>query len=72
MLGMGKTVDGDFLSSEDVELLFTIGRYLAIALDNSHLYSSLEQKAVQIERLKDFSENIEVELAQCRRAGGRS
>src|ERR1019366_5214664 len=29
-----------------------------IALDNAQLYSSLEQKAVQIERLKDFSENI--------------
>ena len=58
VLGVGKTVDGDFLSSEDVELLFTIAGYLAIALDNANLYSSLEQKAVQIERLKDFSENI--------------
>ena len=58
VLGLGKTVDGDFLSSEDVELLFTIAGYVAIALDNAQLYSSLEQKAVQIERLKDFSENI--------------
>jgi len=58
VLGVGKTVDGDFLSSEDVELLFTIAGYLAIALDNANLYNSLEQKAVQIERLKDFSENI--------------
>jgi len=58
VLGLGKTVDGDFLSSEDVELLHTIAGYLAIALDNAQLYSSLEQKAGQIERLKDFSENI--------------
>ncbi|HTB92736.1 MAG TPA: PAS domain-containing protein, partial [Candidatus Sulfotelmatobacter sp.] len=58
VLGLGKTVDGDFLSSEDVELLFTIASYVAIALDNAQLYSSLEQKAIQIERLKDFSENI--------------
>jgi two-component system NtrC family sensor kinase len=58
VLGLGKTVDGDFLSSEDVELLRTIAGYLAIALDNAQLYSSLEQKAAQIERLKDFSENI--------------
>ncbi len=58
VLGLGKTVDGDFLSSDDVELLFTIAGYVAIALDNAHLYSSLEQKAAQIERLKDFSENI--------------
>ncbi len=58
VLGLGKTVDGDFLSSDDVELLFTIAAYVAIALDNAQLYSSLEQKAVQVERLKDFSENI--------------
>src|ERR1700733_2451351 len=58
VLGLGKTVDGDFLSSDDVELLFTIASYVAIALDNAQLYSSLEQKAIQIERLKDFSENI--------------
>ena len=58
ILGLGKTVDGDFLSSEDVELLFTIAGYVAIALDNAQLYSSLEQKALEIERLKDFSENI--------------
>ena len=58
VLGLGKTVDGDFLTTEDVELLFTIAGYVAIALDNAQLYSSLEQKAQQIERLKDFSENI--------------
>jgi len=58
VLGLGKTVDGDFLSSDDVELLFTIASYVAIALDNAQLYSSLEQKAAQVERLKDFSENI--------------
>ena len=58
VLGLGKTVDGDFLSSDDVELVETIAGYVAIALDNSQLYSSLEQKAVEIARLKDFSENI--------------
>jgi two-component system NtrC family sensor kinase len=58
IVGIGKTVHGDFLSSEDVELLFTLAGYVAIALDNARLYSSLENKALQIERLKDFSENI--------------
>jgi two-component system, NtrC family, sensor kinase len=58
ILGVGRTIDGDFLTSEDVELLFTIAGYLAVALDNAQLYSSLEQKAQQVERLKDFSENI--------------
>ncbi|HUJ30777.1 MAG TPA: ATP-binding protein [Candidatus Acidoferrum sp.] len=58
VLGLGKTVDGDYLSSEDLELLSTIAGYLAIAIENARLYQSLEQKAFQIERLKDFSENI--------------
>jgi PAS domain S-box-containing protein len=57
-LGLGKTVDGDFLSSDDVELVQTIAGYVAVALDNAQLYSSLEQKALEIARLKDFSENI--------------
>src|SRR5437879_7277282 len=58
VLGLGKTVDGDFLSSDDVELVETIAGYVAIALDNAQLYSSLEQKALEIARLKAFSENI--------------
>ncbi len=58
VLGLGKTVDGDYLSSDDVELVQTIAGYVAIALDNSQLYTSLEQKALQVARLKDFSENI--------------
>jgi PAS domain S-box-containing protein len=58
VLGLGKTVDGDFLSSDDVELVQTIAGYVAIALDNSQLYTSLEQKAMEVARLKDFSENI--------------
>ena len=58
VLGLGKTVDGDFLSSDDVELVETIAGYVAVALDNAQLYNSLEQKATEIARLKDFSENI--------------
>ena len=55
---MGKTVEGDFLSSEDVELLETLSGYIGIAIQNARLYSSLEQKVAQYERLKDFNENI--------------
>ncbi len=58
ILGLGKTVDGDFLSTEDLELLSTIAGYVAVAVENARLYQSLEQKASQIERLKDFSESI--------------
>ncbi len=58
VLGLGKTTPGDFLSSEDVELLETLGGYLGIAIQNGRLYASLQQKAAEYERLKDFNENI--------------
>ena len=57
-LGLGKTMEGDFLSSEDVELLETLGGYIGIAIQNGRLYASLEQKAAEYQRLKDFNENI--------------
>src|SRR3984893_13507811 len=58
VLGLGKTAQGDFLSSEDVELLETLGGYLGISIQNAQLYASLQQKVAQYERLKDFNENI--------------
>jgi two-component system, NtrC family, sensor kinase len=58
VLGLGKTIEGDFLTSEDVELLETLAGYLGIAVQNARLYASLEQKVSEYERLKDFNENI--------------
>ena len=58
VVGLGKTTQGDFLSSEDVELLETLGGYLGIAIQNGRLYASLQQKVAEYERLKDFNENI--------------
>jgi two-component system NtrC family sensor kinase len=57
-LGLGKTVEGDFLSTEDIELLETVAGYMGIAIQNARLYASLEQKVAEYERLKDFNENI--------------
>lgn len=57
-LGISRTDKGDFLSSDDLELLVTQSGYVAIAIENSRLYSSLQQKVEEYERLKEFSENI--------------
>jgi PAS domain S-box-containing protein len=57
-LGISRTTEGDFLSSDDIELLVTVSNYVAIAIENSNLYSSLQRKADEYERLKEFSENI--------------
>jgi PAS domain S-box-containing protein len=58
VLGLGKTKEGDFLSSEDVELLEALAGYLGIAIQNARLYKSLEEKMTEYERLKEFNENI--------------
>jgi two-component system NtrC family sensor kinase len=56
--GVSRTTDGDFLSTEDVELLRTLSGSVAIAIENSRLYHSLQRKFDEYERLKEFSENI--------------
>jgi len=58
VLGLGKTSQDDFLSTEDVQLLEALAGYIGIAVQNARLYRSLESKAAQYERLKEFSENI--------------
>lgn len=57
-LGLGKTRDGDYLSSEDIDLLHTITGYVSIALENARLYESLEARARDYQALRDFSQNI--------------
>ena len=58
IIGLGRTTYGDFLSSEDVELLESMASYIGIAIQNARLYASLEQKISEYERLKEFNENI--------------
>jgi two-component system NtrC family sensor kinase len=58
VIGLGRTHDGDFLSSEDMELLESLAGYIGIAIQNAQLYRRLEAKIGEFERLKDFNENI--------------
>jgi len=57
-IGASRTDKGDFLSSDDVELLVALAGSVSIAIENSRLYHSLERKVREYERLKEFSENI--------------
>ena len=58
VIGLGRTNDGDFLSSEDMEVLESLAGYIGIAIQNAQLYRSLESKINEFERLKDFNQNI--------------
>jgi two-component system NtrC family sensor kinase len=58
VIGLGRTDDGDFLSSEDMEVLESLAGYIGIAIQNAQLYRRLEQKISEFESLKEFHENI--------------
>jgi PAS domain S-box-containing protein len=58
VLGLGRTSEGDFLSSEDMLLLESLAGYIGIAIQNAQLYRRLERKVLEFERLHDFNENI--------------
>jgi PAS domain S-box-containing protein len=58
VIGLGRTIGGDFLSSEDVELLESLASYIGIALQSASLYARLEDQVSEFERLKEFNENI--------------
>jgi two-component system NtrC family sensor kinase len=57
-LGVSRTVDGDYLSSVDVELLLTLAGMWESPSRTQSLYRSLQRKVEEYERLKEFSENI--------------
>jgi len=57
-MALSRTDKGDFLGSDDVELLTTLAGYVSIAVENARLYNSLQRKVEEYERLKEFSENI--------------
>jgi PAS domain S-box-containing protein len=58
MLAMGELPRGRHFSGEDLELLSALAGYAAIALENAALYHSARTQAVELERLKKYTENI--------------
>ena len=57
-LGVSRTDKGDFLSSDDLELLVTLSGYVGIAIENAAALPLAAAKVAEYERLKEFSENI--------------
>jgi PAS domain S-box-containing protein len=58
VIGLGRSADGALLSSEDVEILRTVAGYIAVAIENSVLYQDQQQRAAELELLKEFNESI--------------
>src|SRR4029077_91483 len=58
IIGIGRATTGAMLTSEDTDLLRALSGYVAVAIDNSLLYRSEMEKAEELARLKEFSENI--------------
>jgi PAS domain S-box-containing protein len=58
VIGLGRTIDGALLSSEDVEILRTVSGYVAVAIENSLLYQDQQERAGELKLLKEFNESI--------------
>jgi two-component system, NtrC family, sensor kinase len=58
MIAFGQLPMGRHFSTEDTDLLGALSSYAAIALENANLYHSIETKALALERLKIYTENI--------------
>lgn len=57
-IGLGLTDADEYLTTEDLSLVEAVSGNFAIALENARLYRSLEQRAAEYQRLKDYNENI--------------
>lgn len=58
VIGLGRATDGSLLSSEDLEILRTISGYIAVAIENSRLYTQQKQHTEELALLKEFNESI--------------
>ena len=58
VIALGHRPNGEPLNSEDMALLSAVAAQAATALENARLYDRLSGKAVEIERLRQFSDSV--------------
>ena len=58
VLALGRKNTGEPLNSEDTALLAAVAGQIATALENARLYRQLHVKALELDRLRAFNENI--------------
>ena len=57
-MALGRKASSEPLSSEDMALLAAVAAQAATALENGRLYRQLHVKADEVDRMREFSENI--------------
>jgi PAS domain S-box-containing protein len=58
VMALGRKASSEPLSSEDMALLSAVAAQAATALENGRLYRQLRTKADEVDRMRQFSENI--------------
>ncbi len=58
VMALGRKANTEPLSSEDMALLAAVAAQAATALENGRLYGQLRIKADELDRMREFSENI--------------
>ena len=58
VLALGRKDTGEPLNSEDMALLAAVAGQIATALENARLYRQLHVKALELDRMRAFNENI--------------
>lgn len=58
VLALGAKTSGEPLSSEDLALLAAVAAQVATAVENGRLYTQLQVKAAEVDRIREFNENI--------------
>ena len=58
LIAVGRRAHGEPLSSEDMSLLAAVAGQAATAIENARLYSQLQDKANEIELVRQFTSNV--------------